>query len=78
MAKIQKLTPRILKTIISEEKERIKKQIKESRAKKRNSQSKKDIDRIQKLKEEQVKLIKKYRMLQEAKKLIKRKLNKRL
>jgi hypothetical protein len=71
MATMTKLTPALLKRIILEEKKRIKKQLQEYK----NIEDNKNSLRIKKLSEEQVKLIKKYKLLQEVKKLLKNKLN---
>ena len=70
MAKIIKLTPDILKKIIAEEKLKIESQLKAENQRKNNN----SLKRIAKLNEAQVRLIKKYKLFNKVKKILKEKL----
>ena len=78
MATIKKLTPAILKKIISEEKTKINKQINEAKKTKADNSVESDIARIKKIQKEQALIMKKFKLLREVRKLLKRRINKKI
>ena len=78
MATIKKLTPAILKRIISEEKTKINKQINEAKKTKTDDSVESDIARIKKIQKEQALIMKKFKLLREVRKLLKRRINKKI
>lgn len=82
MKKVRKLTPATLKRIIAEEKLKIKKELLESKSKKKSSLSNEallaEIKKLIRLKKAQKRKLSEFKKIHEARKSIKRKLLKRL
>jgi len=74
MARARKLTPALLKRIISEEKSKLKRQLR----RKTGSSIQNDVKKSRAIKNEQVRLVKKLKRLQEARRMLKRRIMRKM